>query len=65
MRSHGGVTVQPALALQSVALHDLAVVPLLDTTIGIEWRLAIRDDPGDDVTDIATTIRSLVDGITT
>ncbi len=58
--SFGGVTVQPALALPSVGLHDLAVVPLLDTTIGIDWRLAVRDDPDDDVTHIANAIRSLV-----
>lgn len=60
IRSFGGVTVQPALALPSVGLHDLAVVPLLDTTIGIDWRLAVRDDPDDDVTHIANAIRSLV-----
>lgn len=60
IRSYGGVTVQPALALQSVNLRELAVVPLLDTTIPIEWRLAVRDDPNADVVDIATAIRTLV-----
>ncbi len=60
IRLHGGVTVQPALALRSVAMHELAMVPLQDTTIMIEWRLAVRDDPVADVANIAGAIRTLV-----
>ncbi len=60
IRSFGGVTVQPALALSAAPLHELCVVPLQSTTIPIDWRFVTRSDATDEVTQIVEAIRTTV-----
>lgn len=47
MRTYGGVTVQPALAVKSAPLDGLAVVPLLDVQIPVVWSGFLRHDASD------------------
>lgn len=65
MRSFGGVTVQPALALAIAPLHDLAVVPLRNTQIPVRWEIARRADATDDELAMIEAIRGLVKGRST
>jgi LysR family transcriptional regulator for metE and metH len=64
MRRHGGVTIQPRLALGEADLAGLAVVPLADAEIGVRWAFALRPDAPDAHVEICDVIRSLV-GATT
>ena len=60
IRSCGGITVQPSLALRAAPLQALCVVPLQSTTIPIEWRFATRPHASDAVTQIVEAIRATV-----
>jgi hypothetical protein len=61
IRSFGGITVQPALALRTPPLDGLVVVPLAGRPIPIRWELVLRSNPGDDELAMAEAIRRLVD----
>ncbi|MEM1334242.1 MAG: LysR family transcriptional regulator [Actinomycetota bacterium] len=39
LRRHGGVTIQPALAVRDAPLRDLAVIPLAGVELAVRWRL--------------------------
>ena len=61
IRRHGGITVQPALSLATAHLDGLAVVPLADTTITVDWTVVARNDASSDVHAIIGSIRELLD----
>lgn len=60
LRSFGGITVQPSLAVRAAPLHDLCVVPLHDATVPIVWQFVMRSHDADDVVHIAAAIRGLI-----
>ncbi len=59
IRTFGGVTVQPALSLRTAILDDLAVVPLQDVEIRVEWSVLLRSEPTDNEREMADAIRTL------
>ena len=61
IRSFGGITVQPALALRTPPLDGLVVVPLAGRPIPVRWELVLRADPDSDDLAMAEAIRRLVD----
>lgn len=61
IRSFGGITVQPTLALRTPPLDGLVVVPLAGRPIPIRWELVLRPNPDDDELAMAEAIRRLVD----
>jgi len=61
IRSFGGITVQPALALRTPPLEGLVVVPLAGRPILVRWELVLRAHPDDDELAMAETIRRLID----
>ncbi len=61
IRSFGGITVQPALALRTPPLDGLVVVPLVGRPIPVRWELVLRANPDDDELAMADAIRLLVD----
>lgn len=60
IRSFGGITVQPALALRTPPLEGLVVVPLAGRPIAVRWEFVLRADPDDDELAMADAIRRLV-----
>lgn len=60
IRSFGGITVQPALALRTPPLDGLVIVPLAGRPISVRWELALRAEPEDDELAMAEAIRRLV-----
>jgi len=60
IRSFGGITVQPALALRTPPLDSLSVVPLAGAPILVRWEIVLRKDPADDEVAMADAIRRLV-----
>jgi len=60
IRSCGGITVQPSLALRAAPLHDLCIVPLHSVSIPIDWQFATRPNPSNEVTQIIEAIRATV-----
>ncbi len=60
IRSFGGISVQPRLAVRDAPLDDLVVVPLQATAIAVRWRFVRRRDAGDDVDEVVAAIRRLV-----
>ncbi len=61
IRSFGGITVQPTLALRTPPLDGLMVVPLAGCPIPVRWELVLRADPDEDEVAMADAIRRLVD----
>ena len=61
IRSFGGMTVQPQLALRTPPLDGLVVVPLSGRPIPIRWELVLRSDPDDDELAMADAIRRLIE----
>jgi len=61
IRSFGGITVQPTLALRTPPLAGLVAVPLAGPPILIRWELVLRPNPDDDELAMAGAIRQLVD----
>jgi len=60
IRSFGGITVQPALALRTPPLEGLVVVPLAGIPIPVRWEIVLRPNPDDDEVAMADAIRRLV-----
>lgn len=60
IRSFGGITVQPALALRTPPLDGLVVVPLAGRSIPVRWELVLRAHADDDELAMAAAIRRLV-----
>lgn len=60
IRSFGGITVQPALALRTPPLDGLTTVPLAGRPIEVRWEFALRAKPDDDEVAMADAIRRLV-----
>ena len=60
IRSFGGLTVQPALALRTPPLDGLVAVPLAGDPIPVRWELVLREQPDDDEVAMADAIRRLV-----
>jgi LysR family transcriptional regulator for metE and metH len=61
IRSFGGITVQPALALRTPPLDGLVAVPLAGTVIPVRWEIVLRNEPEDDEVGMADAIRRLVE----
>ncbi|MFT6289555.1 MAG: LysR family transcriptional regulator for metE and metH [Ilumatobacter sp.] len=61
MRSFGGITVQPSLALRTPQLDGLVVVPLAGAPIPVRWDIVLRDEPEDHEVAMADAIRRLVE----
>jgi LysR family transcriptional regulator for metE and metH len=61
IRSFGGITVQPLLALRTPPLDGLVVVPLWGESIPVRWEIVLRRQPDDDEVAMADAIRRLVD----
>lgn len=61
IRSFGGITVQPSLALRSPPLDGLVVVPLAGEPILVRWELVLRANPEEVELAMADAIRRLVD----
>ena len=61
IRSFGGITVQPMLALRTPPLDGLVVVPLVGRPIPVRWEVVLRANPDDDEVAMADAIRRLVD----
>ncbi len=61
IRSFGGITVQPALALRTPPLDGLVVVPLAGPAIPVRWEIVLRSEPEDDEVGMADAIRRLVE----
>jgi LysR family transcriptional regulator for metE and metH len=61
IRSFGGITVQPSLALRTPPLEGLVVVPLWGESIPVRWEIVLRRQPDDDEVAMADAIRRLVD----
>jgi len=61
IRSFGGITVQPALALRTPPLDGLVVVPLAGAPIPVRWEIVLRKEPADDEVAMADAIRRLVE----
>lgn len=61
IRSFGGITVQPTLALRTPPLDGLMVVPLAGRPIPVRWELVLRANPDEDEVAMADAIRRLVD----
>ena len=61
IRSFGGITVQPGLALRTPPLDGLMIVPLAGRQIDVRWELVLRSNPDDDEVAMAAAIRRLVD----
>jgi DNA-binding transcriptional LysR family regulator len=59
IRTFGGVTVQPALSLQTAILDGLAVVPLRAVEIRVEWATLLRAESTDNEREMADAIRTL------
>jgi len=63
MRSFGGITVQPALALADARLEGLAVLPLADTRIDVRWEIVRRAEvTGDELAMVDSIRRSVQAG---
>ncbi len=60
IRSYGGITVQPALALRTPPLDGLVAVPLAGRPIRVRWELVLRMDPDDDEVAMADAVRRLI-----
>jgi hypothetical protein len=60
IRSFGGITVQPALALRTPPLDGLVVVPLAGRPIEVRWEFVLRRQPDDDEVAMADAIRRLL-----
>jgi len=60
IRSFGGITVQPSLALRTPPLDGLTIVPLAGRSIDVRWEFALRRLPDDDEVAMADAIRRLV-----
>ena len=60
MRSFGGITVQPALALRTPPLDGLETIPLAGPPTPVRWELVLRPNPDDDELAMAQAIRQLV-----
>jgi len=60
IRRFGGVTVQPAKAIESAFLDGLAIVPLRNTLIEVAWSTVLRPDPSENEDAIAAAIHRLV-----
>lgn len=61
IRSFGGFTVQPALALREAPLDGLTIVPLHETNIAMQWLVVLRHAQAtDDEREIASAIHTLV-----
>ena len=60
IRSFGGITVQPALALRTPPLDSLSVVRLAGAPIPVRWEIVLRNEPADDEVAMADAIRRLV-----
>ncbi|MFT4655897.1 MAG: LysR family transcriptional regulator for metE and metH [Candidatus Aldehydirespiratoraceae bacterium] len=61
MRSFGGITVQPSLALRTPQLDGLVIVPLAGAMIPVRWDIVLRDEPEDHEVAMADAIRRLVE----
>jgi LysR family transcriptional regulator for metE and metH len=61
IRSFGGITVQPSLAVRTAPLDRLAIVPLAGRPVPVRWELVLRADHNDDEVAMAEAIRRLVD----
>ena len=61
IRSFGGITVQPSLALRTPPLDDLVAVRLAGEPIPVRWEIMLRRQPDDDEVAMADAIRRLVD----
>jgi LysR family transcriptional regulator for metE and metH len=59
MRSFGGVTVQPSLAIDTVQLEGLTVVPLRDAHIAVRWETVHRPNATSDELAIIDAIRQI------
>jgi len=62
IRSFGGITVQPKLALRTPPLDGLVVVPLAGPPIPVRWEIVLRADPDPDELAMADAIRRLLAG---
>lgn len=60
IRSFGGITVQPELALRTPPLDGLVVVPLTGREIPVRWEIILRSTPDDDELAMAAAIRRLI-----
>lgn len=58
MRRFGGLTIQPAVALDFAPLDDLAVLPLAGPSITVQWSVELRADPTENEVAIAEAIES-------
>lgn len=63
IRTYGGVTVQPRLALHDAPLSGLRVVPLAGTRIHVRWQFVVRPDPRPAELEVCDAIRTLVAGL--
>ena len=61
IRSFGGITLQPLLALRTPPLEGLVIVPLSGEPIPVRWEIVLRGQPDDDEVAMADAIRRLVD----
>ncbi len=61
IRSFGGITLQPLLALRTPPLEGLVIVPLSGEPIPVRWEIVLRRRPDDDEVAMADAIRRLVD----
>jgi len=60
IRSFGGITVQPTLALRTPPLEGLVAIPLAGKPIEVRWELVLRRQPDDDEVAMADAIRRLL-----
>jgi LysR family transcriptional regulator, regulator for metE and metH len=60
MRTYGGITVQPRIAVADADLTSLRLVPLAGPPIDVVWSFALRPDPTDAELEICELIRTLV-----
>ncbi len=59
MRTFGGVTVQPALAVKAAPLDGLAVVPLMDAHIPVMWTAVLRHDASENELAMRRTVQAI------
>jgi len=59
MRTFGGVTVQPALAVNAAPLDGLAIVPLMDAQIPVMWTAVLRHDASDNERAMCRAVQEL------
>lgn len=60
MRTFGGVTVQPAMAVKAAPLDGLAVVPLAEVHIPVVWTVLLRPSAGDNEQAMGRSVHELV-----